>query len=191
MSVLHIYTLHTKAWSIIMFLAVTFIFWSMFICLIVFYHCALHRGGEVVVLHDYLLNLERWLAIKSSFAGAGSDAMLRGSTTGSGSATALPVSHRSRTFASKVDKYWYNFFSLIGFTTQRLWAFGKQALYLSWPACSPDFTKACGLSALTLLSRAASCPNNHAFVWELSLFWTVFQHHGVVYLYITSMAKVC
>ena len=39
------------------------------------------------------VNLERRLAIKSSFAGAGSEAMLRGSTTGSGSATALPASH--------------------------------------------------------------------------------------------------
>ena len=82
---------------------VAFIFLSMFI---VFYHCVLNKGGQVVVLHDYLLNLEWWLAIKSSFAGAGSDAMLWGSTTGSGSATALPVSQRSRTCVSKVDKYW-------------------------------------------------------------------------------------
>ena len=59
-----------------------------------------------MVLHDYLLNLERGLAIKYFFDGAGSDAMLRGRTTGSGSATALPVSHRSRTCASKVDKCW-------------------------------------------------------------------------------------
>ena len=65
-----------------------------------------------MALHDYLLNFEWRLAIKSSFAGARSDAMLQGSTTGSSSATALPVSHRSRTFASKVDKCCYNIFSL-------------------------------------------------------------------------------
>ena len=60
----------------------------------------------MVVSHDYLLNLEQLLATKSSFGGAGSEAMLGGSTTGSGSATTLVASHHSRMCASKADKDW-------------------------------------------------------------------------------------